>query len=214
MTPLRLLLFFGIALTSVAAFSQQNGTVKVYTHLAVNGARGVPIIDQPNASLLQYKWVSPALHIEFDSGRYHEFELTNLLLQTAPTDEVDTRFSFGLKYERGRNFNFKKNGPLRFLTGISCRAYYGMEQLNQSGPNGIPSENNVIGLALAINPHLEYKLFKNLAFDFSPYCEAINFAVRRELVFDEFLVDEQQDSIDFYLLKLQFFLRFGLAWRF
>jgi hypothetical protein len=195
-------------------FGQTSISAKLYGHLAIDGARGVPVIDQSSSDLIKFRWVTPAIQICLANGKYHEFEFTNLLLQTAQDEVADTRLSFGVKYERGKNFTKNPESTFRFLVGVSARGYFGYEQLNALNPNGWPTENRVLGLALAINPHLEYHLFRNFYFDFSPYCEVLNFAGRDEYVYNEFIPEELRGAQDFYLLRFQLFLRFGLAWRF
>lgn len=211
--PRTVFLFF-LAAAPMLAFGQMRISAKLYGHLAANGARGVPVIDRTSTELLEFRWVSPAIHLSLQNGKYHEFEITNFLFQSSPNEGTEARFSIGAKYEYGKIFTRNPYSSFRFLAGISARGYYGVEQLNGLNPNGSPTENKVLGLGFALNPHLEYQLYKNLYFDFSPYCDVLNLAVRDEYVFNEFIPDELRGAQDFYLLKLQFFLRFGLAWSF
>ncbi len=218
MTPryrlIHLLVIVAICVFAVPLFSQKIRTVKLYSHFAFNGAISVPTIDKEPTGLLAFKWLAPALLIDQTENRYHEFELTDFFLQRAPDEETDTRFSIGFRYERGWRLNKLPAGNTVVRIGLSVKNYYGLEQLNELNPTGWPLENRLYGLSLALNPHVEYRVFRELYFDFSPYCDLLSVAARSEYIYNEFIDVEQRQSIDFYTLSMKFFLRFGLAWRF
>ncbi len=195
-------------------YAQQKPTFQLNAHIGLDGATSTLFMDGNSNDLITFKWLTPSVVFHRENGKYHELELTNLVLQRAPDVATDTRFSMGIRYERGRQIGKDNGGNLVLKAGVSLKHYLGTEQLNALNPNGLPTENKIFGLTLALHPHIEYKIYKGLVFDFSPYCELINGAARVEVVYDEFLDEEQRDSVDFDLIGLQFFLRFGLGWRF
>jgi hypothetical protein len=209
-----LLVFNAFYLSTNPINAQQKPTLQLNAHIAFDGATSILFIDGNSNDLIAFKWLAPSVVFHGKNGKYQELELTNLSLQTAPDDETDTRFSMGIRYERGRQIGKENGGLLVLKAGVSLKSYLGFEQLTALNPNGLPTENSVFGLTLGIHPHLEYKIYKGLVFDFSPYCDLINGAARIEYVFDEFIDEEQRDSVDFDLIGFQFFLRFGLGWKF
>jgi hypothetical protein len=209
-----ILVFIAFCWLTNPIYAQQKPTIQLNAHIAFDGARFLLFIDKLSNDLIAFKWLAPSVVFHGENGKYQELELTNLVLQRAPDIETDTRFSMGFRYERGRQIGKDNGGHLVLKAGVSLKSYFGIEQLTAFNPNGLPTENSVFGLSLAIHPHIEYKIYKGLVFDFSPYCDLINGAARIEYVYDEFIDEEQRDSVDFDLIGLQFFLRFGLGWRF
>lgn len=192
----------------------QKPTLKLYSLFALDGALAIPVIEENSTDLFTFRWFSPAVLIPRNKGHYDEIELTDLRYQRAPDFETDTKFSIGLRYEHGKRFNKNGNSSMSFRAGPSLRSYFGLELLNDSNILGYAVENQVYGLALAINPHVTYRIYKNLIFDFSPYCEVANFTTRLEYVYDPFIDEEQRQSVDFYFDGLTIFLRAGIGWQF
>jgi hypothetical protein len=189
-------------------------SAKMYSYFALYGGISIPYFESNSNEVLAFRWFSPAIRFQHDNGRYKELELTNLIIERAPDIETDTRFSFGFRYEFGKRFTKNADAKLSFAGGLSLRPYFGLIQLNALNPLGIEAENTVLGSSMAILPHLEYRIHRNLIFDFSPICEVANIAVRSEYVYDQFIDEEQRQSLDFYFKSFQLFLRIGVAWEF
>lgn len=192
----------------------QKPTIKLNSNFALDGAVAIPVIEESAFGVLDFRWFSPAIMIPWKNRHYDEIELTDLFFRRSPDFETDTKFTIGLRYEHGKRFNKNANSNLNFRAGPSLRVYYGLEQLNDFNIIGLPTENQVYGFALSLNPHLEYRMFKRLVFDFSPYCELANIATRLEYVYDSSIEEEQRQSVDFYFDGLKIFLRVGLGWQF
>lgn len=194
--------------------AQKIVTVKLYGHLAVNNGVTIPIFEENTNQVVSFRWPAVAINYLDKNRRYNEWELTNLLIQRSPDSETDTRFSIGGRFEHGIRLSKRENAALAISAGGSIRAFYALEQLNANNILGLAAENEFFGLSLAFTPHLEYRITKNLVFDFSPYLEIANGTARLEYVYDEFIDEDQRGSIDFYFQGFQTLFRFGLGWKF
>ncbi|GEM_PF-4963478 len=203
-----------LVLLTFNCIAQRITTAKVYAHLALGDGVSIPVFEAENMQVIAFRWPAIALKYQYDDNHYKEFELTNLVFQRRPDFETDTRFSIGFRYEYGKRLSKKESAPIVLSAGGALRAAYAWEQLNESNILGYAAESQFYSLSFAFTPHLEYKLRPHLVFDFSPYMELANATTRLEYVYDNFIDEEQRGSVDFYFKGLQYFLRFGVGWRF
>ncbi len=194
--------------------AQRIVTAKLYSHLAINGGVTIPGFENSNKEIVRFKWVAPSIRFQYDNNRYREWELTDLTIERAPNDETDTRFSIGLRYEYGTRVTKSVQAPLVLSLGGSLRMFGAIEQLNDRNVLGLAVENEFLGLSIAFTPHVTYRIKKHLIFDFCPYAEIINCTIQKEYVYDEFLEEDQRESLDSRFGFFQTILRLGVGWEF
>lgn len=195
--------------------AQRITSLKAYGNMAIGKSVSIPYFEEENRNaFLKFTWASIAVKYQYDSGRFREFELTNLELQRRPNEDTDTRFSVGFRYKYGKMLTKSVNAPLTLSIGASIRSAYALEQLNGLNIIGIPSQNEYYSLALGLHPHLEFLIKKHVIVELCPNVDIGNFTARSEYVYDEFIEEEQRSSIDFYFKAFQFFASIGAGWRF
>jgi len=181
---------------------------------------------------IQLGYFSPAFAFAMPNGNFHEFEISNILINntknetefivgnsgTAISGSIlkKTQNKIAVRYEYDFLFFKKKTeAKLRSYLGLSVNPYFSNTQYSSNIPAAFPTSQSSIGALITVIPRLNYNINERWFLDLNIPINIIDLNLVNDKAENPQLTAAQRSitTFNFAQMPSQFLVRFGVGFR-
>lgn len=238
-SSLLMIAFLCSVLTSIGQENPKTKMVKLYTNFSLTETTSNIGFDTLGRTSVVAKnqdihmgYFSPAFAVALPNGNFHEFEISNVLINNTKNetefivDSNGTTISgsilrknqnmIAVRYEYDFLFFKKKTeAKLKSYLGLSVNPYFSNTRYSSNITAAFPSSQNSLGALIAVIPRLNYNINERWFLDLNIPINIIDMNVVNNKTENPVLTAEQRSitTINFAQMPSQYLMRFGVGFR-